>query len=151
MTDAYDSTMNRTNELTMIFLEKEFKTFKNFAPTWENWKEYLKKKKRPIKSLEQEKSAFQHLLNVSEKNLREAKKIIVQAKSGGYTNLIPLLGQKKKVSGNDFPDEWDSKFFKNLDPTQFSNYYKHLRDLGYTPVRHNGQIIKWAIPQPEKI
>ena len=133
-----------------IFLKKDFQSFKNFAPTWNAWKEYLTKKRKPIQDKEMEENAFQHLINVSEGNLANAKKIITQAKAGGYTNLVPLVGSQKKYSPSDFPNEWDSNFFSKLKPDQISKYYKHLRELGFTPVKHNGQTIKWSrtIPQP---
>ena len=52
--------------------------------------------KRPIKDIDQEIAAFQNLLDVSGANLREAKKIVSQAKAHRGIYLMPMLGQKKK-------------------------------------------------------
>jgi len=133
--------------LNCIFLEKEFKKHEKFKALLINWFEYLSKKKRPVKDQDQATAILQNMIDVSGGNLREAKKIVTQAKASGGINLMPLLGQPKRVSENDFPEGWDKGFFENLATDQITNYWTYLRKKGFKPVRHQGKIIKWAIPQ----
>jgi len=142
---------NRTSNRTCIFLEKNFSTFKILKPNWTKWKKYLLKVHNEQLSQEREQDQFQHLINCGEEDPKIMAQIITQAKQGKFKMFIPLQGRKNKIRQNDFPDKWDPVFFKKLDPSEFPKYYKHLREKGFEPVRHNGQIIKWAIPQKQTV
>ena len=143
-----DNTNDFTND---FFLKKEFEKFKILKPNWNNWKAYLKETHNEELRATRELDQFQHLINCGESDPKIMAQIITQAKSGEFKMFIPLQGRKNKIRQNDFPDKWDPVFFKKLDPGLFPKYYKHLRELGFAPVRHNGQIIKWAIPQKETV
>jgi hypothetical protein len=150
--DAMMYNNDNTNDLNNdFFLKEKFEKYKILKHNWNNWKTYLKETHNVELTPQREKDQFEHLINCGEEDPKIMAQIITQARSGEFKMFIPLQGRKNKIRQNDFPNGWDPVFFKKLDPEFFPKYYKHLRQLGFKPVRHNGQIIKWAIPQKETV
>lgn len=45
-----------------------------------------------------------------------------------------------------YPSEWSKEFESKLQPAQLSEYWQHLRSLGFEPVKRAGTVIKWTKP-----
>lgn len=59
-------------------------------------------------------------------------------------NEIELLLSTKGSSTTKHPNKWDPNYFKTLDNAEHADYYRHLRLMGYTPVKaKTGHIIDW--------
>ena len=59
-------------------------------------------------------------------------------------NEIELLLSTAGSSTTKHPNKWDRDYFNMLDSAEHADYYRHLRLMGYTPVKaKTGHIIDW--------
>lgn len=59
-----------------------------------------------------------------------------------YVHNINNVKQLVAGVSSKYPNEYDAKFEKSLQPDELSGYWKHLHKLGYKPTVKNG-IRKW--------
>lgn len=69
------------------------------------------------------------------------------AKNKGISNFVKHLNEVRilaaGITAGKYPNEWDLQFNNKLAPAAAQEYWKHLRSLGWNPVKRGGQVIKW--------
>ena len=58
-------------------------------------------------------------------------------------NIRLLVKTPQKETTRRFPKEWNRAYEGKLTSTELPLYWKHLRDLGFVPVKFNGKTTKW--------
>lgn len=47
------------------------------------------------------------------------------------------------ITTSKYPNEWDKEFESKLKNNELTEYWAHLRNLGYEPIKRGGYTIKW--------